>query len=400
MSNYATEQMLLSIKKAKDKAERAENEYDREVDQLQLKTEQSIDLFGGKAVSQVTDIVVASRKICDELYATYQMLIKILDEECRPLLAQEPEYRVVREVRNLIRKFNEESEIENNFTASLNEHNVGDVATRRYLPSIECKMIQSYWETKCDSWPGREETEEIERRVEERIKQYDDNIKSNNQERIAQYKKERDQWKVDCERISAAREAEIQKQLEKIQGEMEQNAEKKFEDKCYDCRLNIKKYTQIKTDAEAVLASLGLFKFEEKKAQKAIIADALLAIEELNTQIESAKTLYRSEIDAAARKAQQQRSDIVQQIEKTLVFPVKPEVPHIEGVKNANEFYQQSILEGMERGRLYDIADLVENIPELTGLATVRVSALVRPLADGGQIERVEKNRKPFFRLR
>jgi hypothetical protein len=76
MSNAATEQMLLLVRNTKESAGRAEQEYDRKADQLQMKAGQGIDLFGGSAVSQVADIASTSRKICDELYAAYQMLIR------------------------------------------------------------------------------------------------------------------------------------------------------------------------------------------------------------------------------------------------------------------------------------------------------------------------------------
>jgi hypothetical protein len=106
MSTTATEQMLLLVRNTKESADRAEQEYDRKADQLQMKAGQGIDLFGGNAVSQVADIASTSRKICDELYAAYQMLIRVLDEDCRPLLAQQPDYRAVKAVRDLVQKLN------------------------------------------------------------------------------------------------------------------------------------------------------------------------------------------------------------------------------------------------------------------------------------------------------
>ncbi len=75
---------------------------------------------------------------------SYQALVKEVDDLCRPLLEETPEYGVVSEVRDFIKYLNDESEIENNFSASLNSHSLGDVATRRYFPSVENKMIQKF----------------------------------------------------------------------------------------------------------------------------------------------------------------------------------------------------------------------------------------------------------------
>ena len=118
MSNTATEQMLSAIQTIKESARQAEQEYDQRADALQKKANQTIDLFGGTAVSQIADLAAASKNICDQLYAAYQSLVTMLDGQCRPLLDQAPELTAVRAVRDTIQWLNSESEIENNFTAS------------------------------------------------------------------------------------------------------------------------------------------------------------------------------------------------------------------------------------------------------------------------------------------
>ena len=177
MSNTATEQMLLAVQMAQESAAQAEKEYNRGAEHIQSKAGQNINLFGGSATSQVADLASESRKICDALYASYQMLVKMLDNQCRPLLDQEPEIPSVRAVRDLIKWLNDESEIENNFTASLNAHNLGNVASVRYIPSIENKMIQSFWETTYHALPGRVDFEYREKEEADRKKQEAANIR-------------------------------------------------------------------------------------------------------------------------------------------------------------------------------------------------------------------------------
>lgn len=399
MSNTVTEQMLLLVQNIKESADRAEQEYDQKVNQLQMKASQGIDLFGGSAVSQMADIASTSRKICDELYSAYQMLVRVLDEECRPLLAQQPDYRAVRDVCNLIQKLNSESEIENKFTASLNDHSLGDVASGRYIPSIECKMIESYWETKCASWTGREETEEREQRLEDYLKQREENTRNSNQERIDQYYNERKQWQKKCEHIKVQCVTEVNRRVQDVQSKLQQTVKEKYDNICNFHRQTLDQYTIIKTDAETVLGSLDFFKFAQKKEQKTIIDDAVAKIEQANAKIKVAKELYDAELAEAAQKAQNQKAAIAEQVEKEYTLPARPELPHIDGITNQNDFYKKAIIDGMVRDRLYTPTELIESIPELTDLTTVRVSAFLKQLAEEYRIERVEEKRIAYFRL-
>lgn len=399
MSNTATEQIRVFVQNTKHSADSAEREYDRKADQLQAKAGQSIDLFGGSAVSQVADIASTARKICDELYATYQTLIRMLDEECRPLLAQQPDYYAVKQVRDLIRKLNEESEIENNFTASVNNRSLGGVASGRYIPSIECKMIESYWETKCASWPGREEAEERERRVEDRIRQYEEDKQSNNQKRIDRYYQERQQWQQACESVKAQRAAEVERRVQAAQSKLQQAAKAQCDQSCTLHGQTVGEYTKIKETAQLSLKSLGFFQFAEKKEQKAVIADAVSQIEQANAQIQCAKERYAAEYAEAVQKAQNKRTVLAQQVEKEYPFPRRPALPRIDGVINQQEFYKKAILDGMLKDTRYTVTELIESIPELAELTSQRVMALLRQLVEDYQVERIEEKRKAFFQL-
>ena len=117
--------LLQLVQQAKESAAKAEREYECREDALQAKASQNIDLFGGHAVSQAVDLAAEARKMCDSLYAAYQTLVAMTDAQCRPLLAQQPGREAVRAVRDLIKWLNDESEIENNFSASLNYRDLG-----------------------------------------------------------------------------------------------------------------------------------------------------------------------------------------------------------------------------------------------------------------------------------
>ena len=157
MSNTATERIMSVVRSARSQASSAERAFDRANDSIQRNASRSIDLFGGSASSRVADIARDARRACDDLYTAYQSLVQEVDSQCRPLLEDKPSLQAVKEVRDLIKWLNDESEIENNFTASLNGSSLGDVASARYVPSLSCKMIQRFWENKYDNWPGRAE---------------------------------------------------------------------------------------------------------------------------------------------------------------------------------------------------------------------------------------------------
>lgn len=399
MSNTATEQILLSVRNTKASADSAEREYDRKADQLQMKAGRGIDLFDGGAVSQVADIASTARKICDELYAAYQMLIKVLDEDCRPLLAQQPEYRAVRAVRDLVRKLNEESEIENNFTASLNSHSLGGVASGRYIPSMECKMIESYWETKLASWPGREEYEEREQRLNDRIRQFEEKIETDNQSRIDRYYAECAQWQQACESVKARRDEETDRQIRIVRDNLQKTEKENYEAVCASLRQTVQQNEKIKQEAEAALASLGFFQFAQKKEQKAIIQDAVSKIQQANAQMSAAKAQLDSACAAAEQSAQSKKAQIAARVEKEFPLPKRPKLPRIDGVENQREFFKKAILNGMKRDTRYTPADLIEQIPELADLTPQRVMVYLRELVDNYDVERIEEKRKAFFQL-
>ena len=78
-----TEQMRECLEHYRREAKKAEREYNRQVDEVQRMASKSINLFGGRATSQVADIAANCRKTCEDLYTSYQMMIQMIDETCR-----------------------------------------------------------------------------------------------------------------------------------------------------------------------------------------------------------------------------------------------------------------------------------------------------------------------------
>ena len=54
----------------------------------------------------------------------------------------------------------------------------------------------------------------------------------------------------------------------------------------------------------------------------------------------------------------------------------------------------------LDESALVSITDLQESCPELGDLSNQRVSALVRQLVTDGQVERIESERRAYFRIK
>ena len=202
-------QMLEAVANAKKQAKSAESQFDFAAEMVNIKSSSSIDLFGGSAVSQVAEIASAVRKACDELYASYQSLVLTLDRQCRPLLDMGPSTRAVKEVMEMIKWLNSESEIGSNFSGSLNGSSLGDLVNVKYFASMECQMIQKYWESVYASMPG---TEEENRAFNQR--QMDERRAAREAERQARIA-EREWERQEREREKQEREAELQARIQR-----------------------------------------------------------------------------------------------------------------------------------------------------------------------------------------
>lgn len=67
----------------------------------------------------------------------------------------------------------------------------------------------------------------------------------------------------------------------------------------------------------------------------------------------------------------------------------------------ANDELREKILEALAENpnRLYTITDMQKEFDFLEGKSNQSVSALVRPMVESGEIERIEEKRKAYFRI-
>ena len=342
MRNLATEKLFNAVNESRQRADRAEAEFERKKAEIQEDAGQSIDLFGGNAVSRVADNSSASRMICDSLYAAYQTEVQLLDEACRPYLDQNPSAQAVREVTKLIRWLNKESEIEGNFTASFNSHDLGDVASVRYIPSMENKMIQRYWENKYEAMPGGENLEYAERRAVEQRQL------TAAERRRADAEKRRKAF-ADAQNKIKAEEAEYQAARRKWQGEKAQAEQKRFQrlQQRLDeerSRLEIdihRKYNKLKKEYTACIDALekqkaqlqkqleatGAFQFSEKHALKKQIRELTQKIAEQDKLLTKATEAFEVDTKAVSEAVDGSRDKIRKEVDHQIPLPKEPTSP-------------------------------------------------------------------------
>lgn len=264
-SQQATASIIEEVENARVKAKSAERLFDSRNRSIQMKASRNIDLFGGDATSRVVEIRADARAACDDLYTTYQTLIESLDGMCRPLLAHNPGGEALKAVADIVRYLNDESEIESNFTASLNGSSLGNVANSKYVPSISNKMIQKFWESQYTSSPYAIEYEKKRRKdaEEARIR------------REAERKKQEEQKRAEEQR-KAIEKAQAKTRMEKVVTEAEmmlsdyrQQLNSEGEKRMLALQLQIdEKLRSISEQIETYLKqydSFGALRFSEKK---------------------------------------------------------------------------------------------------------------------------------------
>ena len=409
MGNLAAERMLQVVQMARSEAKRAEYEFDRRNSDIQRKAGRSIDLFGGSATSQVADIARDARRACDDLYTAYQSLVRIVDEQCRPLLDQEPDLSAVKEVCDLIKWLNDESEIENNFTASLNSRSLGDVASARYVPTMDNKMIQRYWENKYAMWPGRAEQEARERAQAEERRRIQQEAALAAQEKARQeqaakmeaYEQEHKEWAKKKESILRERSRMLQAEMDRERSRLQRQTNDAYEQTRGKLRRELDDCTARKTSAEARLASLGFFAFGEKSEAKKTIQTMIAQIASLESELAANESWYQNEKRENDRKLREAQRKTEARLEKEHPIPAEPRKPAAvptTAQQVASWGVMQAILDFMEPGKLYTITDILTGCPACMDMTNLRVSAMIRQMIPQN-IERIEEKRKAYFRM-
>ncbi|MBR3818135.1 MAG: hypothetical protein IKJ41_03210 [Clostridia bacterium] len=395
----------MSVQKIQDTLNSCENalcdakrKFDSGNRLIQSKVSRSIDLFGGTATSQVSEIAADCRRLCDNLYATCQTHVAILNETCRPLLEDSIPITSVESIWKMICKLNEESEITNNFTASLNSKNMGDVATVQYHPTIESKMIESYWEAKYKNWPGREkyeqELQDAKIKKEKEKKEAADKKKNSDETAYAEALAE---WNEIAEKTEKKRQAAIKEKEEqereltirKIEANLEMviNDQEKIKQEC----------TEKLEETKTLMAGLRFYQILDKKKCQKAINDLTARVNSAEQTIIQARQKHDEDLQQLDKIVKRGMSKVKASIIKKYPLPRKPRIPlsmrfsDVSPVQLVNEAMKTDIIDTLVKNGELTCSELQKKCPSLGDLTLARIKNWVDELEREGEIKRKEK---------
>jgi hypothetical protein len=392
----ATAQMYKAVQNAEKALLTAQTRFDTESSSITTKASQSIDLFGGSATSQVAELVMDARRCCDALYAVCQTQIRLLDEACRPLLAKAPHASAVKEVWEMICRLNEDSEITNNFTASLNSHNLGDVATVQYSPSMECKMIESYWEAKYQSHPGRNQLEAEEKAERERLEKEEQEWADQQRKRDQEaYEQALQKWECTKKEMETKRSTAFCEALANREKEMRDEL-KHVLDANLEIQTNLKnRCAQEYAEAETALASLKFYQVLKKILLSKHIKELSMQITTAEQAIIAAKQKYEADIWQVKSKIDSQKSLLESQMKERYPIPRKPRKPVSLLGGNASHFVEnakEEILNALEKHGPLSFIQIQElHLSALEDFTLRRIASCCHSLASEGEITITQK---------
>ncbi len=284
-SQNASSILREAVLRAKEEYDIANRKFSKANREIQKKASSQMNLFANDTLSRVGDVVSEARRVCDELYASLQTILVNLDMACRPYLDQNPEPSAVYDVVKMIKKLNEDSNIENDYSASLNSHSVGTVTSVRYRPSIANVAIEKFWEQHFRTMNGHDAILEQERKQKEENRQ----ARLKAQQLISNTKREDHNVIIlhDMQRFEASVEnkAEID-HLSKIEKEIK--SEIKKEKKRLNELVNTQTETRSATDAEIEKLQSEISKVlcsKKKKERNAARISELYAKADCETKI-------------------------------------------------------------------------------------------------------------------
>ena len=413
-ANEKVKALLDVVEERRQQAEEAHNRVDEEIKRL---TENEINVLGTDALSRLSEIAVKVRESNDAKYAELQALVLLIDQECRPLLKENLSYSVVSSIVFMINRLNEESKISTTFNATLQGYDMGNVATSNYLPSIECKMIQSFWQTTCDAMP---EAIEEKKRIKEETKDLVAGITAlmekakaperKIEEERAAYKKACEEWEKECKRISEQNKKTLKTRLEEEKRKRDEELKKKRDNEIANCEKALAEEKARKEIAEADLANAGFFAFFAKRKLNAEIAEAINNMDSIAKKREKAEKAFESGIrkTKSDKFSQQLEAQIEKQIEKENPYPKKPQPklpypsalsPKASATEKKTDNKTRAIYEFMEPGKLYTGSEILEGVPECKGMELRDVYAILRDMGLRGLLEKTSDKRRDYFRI-
>lgn len=251
-------------------------------------------------------------------------------------------------------------------------------------------------ERKAAEEKARREKEEAERKAAE-----ENARKEREDAERKKYEVDYAKWKNECSYIEEKRKTFVTDQLENERKRLERAAIEKRDIATASAESILAEQKKRKADAETTLASLGFFKFGEKKEQQQIIEDSTKRIADAESAKINAASAYQSEVSSIPSVLTTKERSLKAEAERNMSLPAEPEMPAfmkpVAPTMTENEVIKMAILDYLADGRAYTITDMRESIPEIMELSNNRVPAIVRQMVESGELVREEVKRRAYF---
>lgn len=411
-----------TVRRAREEAKSAERSFDRRAAEIERKTSSSLNLYSSDFEPRLREIAQLSVDACRSLYNSYQDQVRRVDKICRPLVNSSRRHGEIKEIVEVIQWLNEESKIENNFSATLNNFNMGNLVQARYSPAADCVSIQRFWEDKLKQTPKtpeelREEQAEKERKAKEEAERRKKAEEAEREKRHteskqkAAYKKAMANWNQQKAEAESKRNAELKKQLEQFEREEKAEIEKTYLSRKNTAEIKLSEAQMKEKQAQDALSSLGFFQFGEKRAQKEAIRSAQDSAVKAEQELEEAEKLKSDSIAALPKKVAAKKGKLNKELESRFPIPQKPRkssyMSYPSPEPNAvykiveNAGFKADILAWMEPDTLYTAQEIAEKVPSIVaaGLSVNRVGAMLTQLCNEEWAERTEDKGKNYYSL-
>lgn len=195
-------------------------------------------------------------------------------------------------------------------------------------PEERAARLKAEEEARRKAEEERKRKKEERRKAEEARRKAEAEAKAKREEELRRYNEVHKKWESECADINIKRTASVDAQIAEEKAAIVNAATKKRDEVIAKANAVVKEQTERKALAESTLASLGMFKFGEKKAQKSIIEEATKLLTEAQASISSAESVYSTEIGEADKKAESKRPSFQKNAEIEFPLPVEPKKPN------------------------------------------------------------------------
>ena len=173
----------------------------------------------------------------------------------------------------------------------------------------------------------RKRKEEEARKAEEERKRKEEEARKAEEQR--RYSEAYRNWENECAEVLLKRSEYVKTGIDEERASMAEAAAKKYEDLIEEINKVRKEQEERKAAAEMKLASLGVFKFAEKKAQKAIIEEADKILSDVQKTISVAEATYKADIEEVEKLIEKKIPEVQKIAEEKYPLPEEPRKPEI-----------------------------------------------------------------------